>query len=174
MRAVWRLSPAPTWATSSGEETKLLTLVTTQIWATSNQSKFSCYICYLEKILFCIYSREYLISKYWDTILNSCIVKLRLTQALSDSLRLLLVTLTLRPEPGANIKFGLPLTTTPPPTKLFLGFKWRQSITVWLLTMSNWSWHSRWHSGRHSGSLSGSLSASLRLLLWLNSLELDS
>ena len=60
---------------------------------------------------------------------------------------------------------------SPPPTKLFLiGFKWRQSITVWLLTISNWSWHSRWHSGRHSGSLS----ASLRLLLWLNSFELDS
>ena len=29
--ALWRLSPAPTWATSSGKETQLLTLVRTQI-----------------------------------------------------------------------------------------------------------------------------------------------
>ena len=35
----------------------------------------------------------------------------------------------------------------------FLGSKWLQTITVWLLTMSYWysGWHSGWHSWWHSG-----------------------
>ena len=42
-------------------------------------------------------------------------LSLRLTQALSGSY---FVTLTLRPEPGANIKFGVPPTHHPPPPPL--------------------------------------------------------
>ena len=42
-----------------------------------------------------------------------------------------------------------PLTS--PPTKLFLDHKSLQTITVWILTMSHWSWQSGQHSGWHSG-----------------------
>ena len=54
----------------------------------------------------------------------------------------------LGPGPGQN-------SWTWANTKLFLGSKWLQTITVWLLTMSHWSQHSRWHSGWHLGWHSG-------------------
>ena len=53
-----------------------------------------------------------------------------------------------RPGPRLYIKFGLPLTTH---HWTFLGLQMLETSTVWLLTMSHWSHHSRWHSGWHSG-----------------------
>ena len=168
MRAVWILSPAPTWATSSGEETKLLTLDPCHNSDLSDIQSIQVLLLYAAlKKSFSVCTRTQGSISYLSIETRFLTLVLSSSGSLRLSLTLLWLWLwDLSQELTLNL-----VCHSPPPTKLFLiGFKWRQSITVWLLTISNWSWHSRWHSGRYSGSLS----ASRRLLLWLNSLELDS
>ena len=79
-------------------------------------------------------------------------LSLRLSDSGSDSGSVTQAQWLRLSDSDQSLEQTLNLVWHPPPTeKLFFGHKWLQTITVWLITMSNWSWHSRWHSGLYLG-----------------------